>query len=65
MTFKNIILNPYDHENGYLMQGYVTTELWIEGKAMGMWVKGDDILETQHTLLQQTFNNNVPKPNLL
>ena len=48
MTLENIMLNPYDHENGYLMQGYVATKLRNEGKMMEMWVKVDDILKTQH-----------------
>ena len=47
MTLENIMLNPYDHENGYLMQGYVVTELRNEGKMIDTKVKVDDFFEAQ------------------
>ena len=49
MALENIMLNSYDHENGYLMQGYVATELQNQGKMMEMWVKVDEILQAQHS----------------
>lgn len=42
MTLENIMLNPYDHENGYVMQGYIVTELHNEGKIMD--IKGPFII---------------------
>ena len=47
MTLENIMLNPYDHENGYLMQGYVATELRNEGKMIDIKVKMDVIFKAQ------------------
>ena len=44
MILENIMLNPYDHEYFYSMQGYVATKLRNEGKMMEMWVNVDDIL---------------------
>lgn len=55
MTWKIIVINPCNDENGYLMYSYGAIELQNEGKMMEMKVKVGDILETQQLLWGTTI----------